>query len=506
MDGCSQAGFGSTNYIFKNLPVTMLVFPTMTEKKNSGIFSFFKGFIKGIAYAAIIAFFAGVGLGVVATVRSSQAFAATGSSYEHLRVFAEVMTLIQNYYVEEKSPKDLTEGAIKGLLRTLDPHSAYMDKESYESRKQETEGKFGGLGIEITLKDSFVTIISPMEDTPAERAGLKPNDKIVKIDGVVTKDMDLMEAVKKMRGEVGTKVTITIFRDDNGRVPFDVELTRAIIKVHSVKSEMIDNEIGYLRIVSFSSTTTDEMVEALKKFKQKKFKSLVLDLRNNPGGLLKEAVSVSEQFMKDGTTVVSTKGRSPEQNTHYTARNKNSYMDIPIVVLINAGSASAAEIVAGALKDTKRAIIVGNRSFGKGSVQTVRELSDGSGLSLTTARYYTPAGIAIHGIGIAPDIEVKLKIAGRDDDGEPLREKELMEHFQGLKDTRPDVKKKQPEKETPKESKDKDKDKDQDKDKDKDLGLRKVFDLEKDNQLQRAVEVLKEWDIFRGMMGEKKAG
>jgi len=482
----------------------------MIEKNKSGIFAFIKGFAKGAAYAAVAAFFLGVGLGIVATVRGGQAVAATNSSYEHLKVFAEVMTLIQNYYVEEKSPKDLTEGAIKGLLRTLDPHSAYMDKESYEGRKQETEGKFGGLGIEITIKDSYITIISPMEDTPAERAGLRAGDKIVKIDGVATKDMDLMDAVKKMRGEVGTKVTVTIYREENGKTPapFDVELTRAEIKVHSVKSEMINDEIGYLRILSFSAATSSEAADALKKFKQKNFKSLVLDLRNNPGGLLKEAVEVSELFLKEGTTIVSTKGRSPEQNSVYLSRNKGTYTDIPIVVLINAGSASAAEIVSGALKDTKRAIIVGNRSFGKGSVQTVRELSDGSGLSLTTARYYTPAGIMIHGVGVSPDIEVKLRIEGRDDDGsEPIREKDLMEHFQGLKESRPEPKQKKPAvKEVPKNPKETKDPKDTKDAKDKELGPRKVFDMEKDNQLQRAVEVLKEWDIFRNMMSEKKAG
>ncbi|MBI5178990.1 MAG: S41 family peptidase [Nitrospinae bacterium] len=467
----------------------------MTQNKKTTP-SLFNRFWKSTAYVAVAAFIAGSLFGLFVSARS-QAIAATNSSYEHLRVFAEVMTLIQNYYVEEKSPKELTEGAVKGLLRTLDPHSAYMDKEGYESRKQETEGKFGGLGIEITVKDGYIAIITPMEDTPAEKAGLKPGDKIVKIDGVITKDMDLMEAVKKMRGEAGTKVTLTIFRDENGRVPFDVELTRAVIKVHSVKSEMMDGETGYLRILTFSMNTSDEVEAAIKKFKEKNLKSLVLDLRNNPGGLLKEAVEVGELFLKDGTVVVSTRGRSAEQNSVYHSHNRAPYLDFPIVVLINAGSASASEIVAGALKDTHRAILVGNRSFGKGSVQTVRELSNGAGLTLTTARYFTPAGTMIHGVGVSPDIEVKLKIAGKEDDGpEPLREKDLMEHFQGLKDSRTDDKpKKEPAKDPAKETKDT-----------TPIGPRKVFDLERDNQLQRAVEVLKEWNLFQNMLSEKKAG
>jgi carboxyl-terminal processing protease len=460
-----------------------------------------KRLLKATLYISAGAFFAGVGIGIVALSRTS-AQAAGDSTYENLRVFAEVMTLIQNYYVEEKSTKDLTEGAIKGLLRTLDPHSAYMDRSAYDSRKQETEGKFGGLGIEITVFDGFVAIVAPMEDTPAEKAGLLAADKIIKIDGTTTKDMEIMDAVKKMRGEVGTKVRLTILRGEGKEAlpPFDVELTRATIKVHPVKFEMIDGDIGYLRIVTFSMNTALEAGEALKKFKDKKFKALVLDLRNDPGGLLKEAVEVCELFLKEGQTIVSTRGRTPEQNAVFYSHNKAPLADIPMVVLINAGSASASEIVAGALKDTKRAVLIGNRSFGKGSVQTVRELSDGSGLSLTTARYFTPAGIMIHGVGVSPDIEVKLKIPGRDDDGiEPMREKDLMESFSGGGDGRPAPKPKVPP---------------TDKDKEtskpvapikQEFGPRKVFDLEKDNQLQRAVEVIKEWEVFRNVTGNKKA-
>lgn len=473
----------------------------MVEKKESVVFKAFKRVAKVAFYVSIAAFFTGAGLGVVALSRSSQAHAATESSYDSLRVLAEVMTLIQNYYVEEKTTKDLTDAAIRGLLRTLDPHSAFMDRPAYDSRKQETEGKFGGLGIEITMYDNVVVIVSPMEDTPAERAGLLAGDKIIKIDGNSTKDLDIVEAVKRMRGDIGTKVTITILREEPVTKQFDVTLTRANIKVRSVKYEMIDNEIGYVRIVSFTQNTASAVSDALKKFKDKKVKSLVLDLRNDPGGLLKEAVEVCELFLKEGTVVVSTRGRTPEQNSVFYSSNKKPFFDYPMVVLINAGSASASEIVAGAMKDTRRGIIMGARSFGKGSVQTVRELSDGSGLSLTTARYFTPAGIMIHGVGVSPDIEVKFKVDGKEVEGqEPMREKELMESFKGHPDGMPEPAPK------PKDSTNKEgvktappvpKEKPE-------LGPRKVFNLEKDNQLQRAVEVLRDWDANKGILAEKK--
>ncbi len=470
----------------------------MSEKKTSVLRSSIKLFVKGLIYVSVAAFFIGVGIGVVAVTRS-QALAASNSTYDSLRTFAEVMTLIQNYYVEEKTTKDLTEGAIKGLLRTLDPHSAYMDKPAYESRKQDTEGRFGGLGIEITVYDGYVAVITPMEDTPAEKAGLQPADKIIKIDDVSTKDMEIMDAVKKMRGEAGTKVKLTIQRGEGkDAATFVVEIVRAMIKVHPVKSEMIDKEIGYLRLSTFSQNAALEAGEALKKFKEKKFKALILDLRNDPGGLLKEAVEISELFLNDGQAIVSTRGRTPEQNSVYYSHNKTPLTDVPMVVLINAGSASASEIVAGALKDTKRAVLVGTRSFGKGSVQTIRELSDGSGLSLTTARYFTPAGTMIHGVGVSPDIEVKLKIQGREDDGqEPIREKELMESFQGLKDSRPEAPAK------PKAPSDKEAPKVIPPPK-PEFGPRKVFDLEKDNQLQRAVEVIREWAILNSVTSGKK--
>ena len=430
---------------------------------------------------AALLFGAGLGFGLN---WNSNAQAAT--SYDHLRIFAEVLSMIQNYYVEAKTPKELSEGAIKGLLRTLDPHSMYMDKEMFKSRQEETAGKFGGIGIEITIKDSMLTIVSPIEDTPASEKDLQAGDKIAKIDGTSTKDMTLMNAVKKMRGKVGTDVTITILREDVEKM-FDVTITRGIIKIRSVRYDMIDKEVAYLRIASFSQSTTKEVNAGVEKMMKNKFKGLVLDLRNNPGGLLEQAVDVSRLFLDKGNTIVSTRGRIGEQNLRRSTTEKGAFADFPIVVLINAGSASASEIVAGAFQDLKRAVIVGTTSFGKGSVQTIRQLTDGSGLALTTARYYTPAGRMIHGTGIKPDFEVKfIPLEDKDKDAPaPMREKQLMERFDknhGETDKEKAIKEKKT-----KNGKIK----------------RKVFDLEKDNQLRRAVELIKTWELFNDITAQK---
>ncbi len=451
----------------------------MRKQNNSK----FNGTFKKLAIVVLAAVFFGVGIGISNT-QGGSAIAAT--SYEHLRTFAEVLSLIQRHYVEEKSPEELSKGAINGLLRTLDPHSSFMDKETYQNRKEETEGKFGGLGIEITVRDSFITIVTPIDDTPAEKAGLMAGDKIIKINGISTKDMNLMDAVKKLRGKIGTDVTITIHREEAGK-PFDVTITRAEIKIKSVKYKMMENGMGYLRILSFSQATTREAKAAMREFKKQEMNGLVLDLRNNPGGLLKQSVDMSDLFLSGGKVIVSTRGRTDDQNSKFMSNSAGSYTDFPIVVLINAGSASASEIVAGALQDLNRAIVVGTQSFGKGSVQTIRQLSDGAGLSLTTARYYTPSGKMIHGIGIKPDIEIEFEKPKEknEDDIKPMREKELMRNFNGLPE-----KTEKPEKDSKKE---------------KDLpGRRKIYDLEKDNQLRRAVEVLKTWEIFKAI-GLKKA-
>ena len=338
-----------------------------------------------------------------------------GATYEQLRLFTEVLSIVQNQYVDEVAPKDLIYNAIKGTLRGLDPHSSFLDPDSYREMQVETSGSFGGLGIEITLRDDVLTVVAPIEGTPAYRAGLQPGDKIVKIDGLVTKDMQLPDAVKKMRGKPGSKVTISVVRE-GWTEPHDFEIQREQIRVHSVRSQDLGSGIAYIKLRQFQEQTAHDLETALEKFSKGEFKGLVLDLRNNPGGLLTSAVEVSEKFVDDGKLVVYTEGRVRNQNMRFSAHAKHAFSTLPMVVLVNQGSASASEIVAGALQDYGRAIVVGTQTFGKGSVQTIIPLSDGSGLRLTTAKYFTPKGRSIHGKGITPDIivEIPKEPAGKD--------------------------------------------------------------------------------------------
>jgi carboxyl-terminal processing protease len=347
----------------------------------------------------------------------------SGATYEHLKLFTEVLSIVQNQYVDEVPPRELIYNAIKGTLRGLDPHSAFLDPDSYREMQVETTGSFGGLGIEITLRDDILTVVAPIEGTPAHRAGLQPGDRIVKIDGLSTKDMQLADAVKRMRGKPGTKVTITVLRE-GWPEPRDVEIVREQIRVQSVRTHDLGQGIGYLRIRQFQEQTAHDVEAALDRFVKNGTKALVLDLRNNPGGLLTAAVEVAEKFLEDGKLVVYTEGRVRNQNMRFAAHAKKSYTELPLVVLVNHGSASASEIVAGALQDYGRAILVGTTTFGKGSVQTVIPLSDGSGLRLTTAKYYTPKGRSIHGTGIAPDIVVEApkETAQRPPSLDPLEE------------------------------------------------------------------------------------
>ncbi len=330
----------------------------------------------------------------------------SGATYEQLRLFTEVLSIVQNQYVDEVPPKELIYSAIKGTLRGLDPHSSFLDPESYREMQVETSGSFGGLGIEITLRDDVLTVVAPIEGTPAYRAGLLSGDRIVKIDGIATKDMQLADAVKRMRGRPGTKVTISVARE-GWTEPHDFDIVREQIRVQSVRTHDLGSGIGYLRVRQFQEQTAHDVEGALDKFAKAGAKALVLDLRNNPGGLLTSAVEVSEKFLDDGKLVVYTEGRVRNQNMRFSAHAKKAY-SIPMVVLINQGSASASEIVAGALQDYNRAVLVGTQTFGKGSVQTIIPLSDGSGLRLTTAKYFTPKGRSIHGKGIAPDIVVEV--------------------------------------------------------------------------------------------------
>jgi carboxyl-terminal processing protease len=332
---------------------------------------------------------------------------ADGSpTYEQLRLFTEVLSIVQNQYVDEVPPKDIIYSAIKGTLRGLDPHSSFLDPESYKDMQVETSGSFGGLGIEITLKDDVLTVVSPIDGTPAYRAGLTTGDRIVKIDGLTTKDMQLSDAVKRMRGKPGTKVTISVVREGWTEAQ-DFDITREQIRVHSVRELDLGNGVAYIKLRQFQEQSPHDLEQAVNKAIKDGMKSLVLDLRNNPGGLLTAAVEVSEKFIEDGKLVVYTEGRVRNQNMRFTAHAKKALTKVPMVVLVNQGSASASEIVAGALQDWGRAMVVGTQSFGKGSVQTIIPLSDGSGLRLTTAKYFTPKGRSIHGKGITPDIIVE---------------------------------------------------------------------------------------------------
>jgi carboxyl-terminal processing protease len=327
--------------------------------------------------------------------------------FKQIELFSDSLAVIQTDYVEDIKPKDLIYGALRGMLSALDPHSQFMDPDTYNELKVDTEGKFGGLGIEITIQDGLLTIITPIEDSPAWKAGLKANDRIVKINNELTRDISLTDAVKKMRGKVGDPVSITVLRESEKKL-IEFKLVRDIIKIQAIKNvKILEDGIGYVRIVEFRENTASELTNAVDKLKKTGMSGFILDLRNNPGGLLDTAVEVAEHFVEKGKLIVYTKGRKQTQNMEFMSTDARPVLDIPMVILINEGSASGSEIVAGALQDLKRAIIVGTKSFGKGSVQTIIPLSDGSALRLTTSKYYTPLGHVIHGKGVIPDIVVE---------------------------------------------------------------------------------------------------
>ncbi|MBU4201383.1 MAG: S41 family peptidase [Verrucomicrobia bacterium] len=332
-------------------------------------------------------------------------------AFEKMRLLTNVLLEIRKSYVDEEKTeyKELLYGALRGMLQSLDPHSQFMDPDMFKDMKNDTAGEFGGLGIVIGLRDGILTVIAPMEDTPAFRAGVLHSDKIVAIDGESTENMSLQDAVKRMRGEPGTKVKIKIIRPKPQAIK-ELELVRAIIKVDSVKGAVIlEDHIGYIRITQFNEPTSDTLQKAINKLMGEGMTALVLDLRNNPGGLLSSAVDVSQQFVKSGSVIVSTKGRKGSGGQYqYVSKGKAHYLNFPMVVLVNGGSASASEITAGALQDHHRAIIVGEKTFGKGSVQSVLPLEDGSAIRLTTAKYYTPSGRTIHEKGVEPDIVIPM--------------------------------------------------------------------------------------------------
>lgn len=352
---------------------------------------------------------------------------------DELRTFTEVFARIKNDYVEPVDDKTLLENAIRGMISRLDPHSAYLDKEEFRELRIGTSGEFGGLGIEVGMEDGFIKVIAPIDGTPAERAGLKTGDLIIRLDDTPVKGMSLNDAVNKMRGKAGTKITLTIVREGVDK-PFTVTLTRARIKVHSVRSHLLEPGFGYVRISRFQAHTGDDLHKALAKLKREnkgqRLKGLVVDLRNNPGGLLDAAVEVADTFIRKGT-IVSVRGRTPDSNLERDATPGDMLHGAPMVVLVNGGSASASEIVAGALQDDKRALIMGQRTFGKGSVQTILPLGGGTAVKLTTARYYTPSGRSIQAEGITPDIPLgDFKVAEAKGVGiTPIKEKDLTGHL-----------------------------------------------------------------------------
>ena len=327
-------------------------------------------------------------------------------TYQLLNLFGDVFERLRADYVEQPTDQELIEAAITGMLTSLDPHSSYLNEKRFREMRVQTRGEFGGLGIEVTMENGLVKVVSPIDDTPAFRAGIEPGDFISHLDGAAVMGITLAEAVEKMRGRVGTDIGLTIRRE--GREPFDVTVTRAIIKIRSVRSRL-ENDVGYLRITSFSEQTAKGVEKAVAEFHEKlgdKLKGVVLDLRNNPGGLLDQAVAVSDAFLDKGE-VVSTRARRAEDTQRFNARPGDVAKGLPMVVLVNTGSASASEIVAGALQDHRRAIVLGTKSFGKGSVQTIVPLPGHGAMRMTTARYYTPSGRSIQGVGIEPDIVVE---------------------------------------------------------------------------------------------------
>ncbi|MGA1791880.1 MAG: S41 family peptidase [bacterium] len=356
---------------------------------------------------------------------------AKDETYENLKVFSEAITYIQENYVDNVDNSELIYGAIKGMLKDLDPHSSFMTSDMYKEMQVDTRGRFEGIGIEITIKDEQLTIVSPIEGTPAFKEGLKAGDLILKIDNLPTRDMSLSEAAKKIRGPKGTKVNLMIWRKGFEKAK-KFTITRGVVKLASVYSKVMDDgTIGYIRVRQFQEDTTKDVKEAIKDIKADQLKGLILDIRFNAGGLLNVAVDVADIFLPKDKVIVSTKGKVKEQSMVLKSKDDSMVPDYPIVVLVNAGSASASEILAGALKDWKRAVVLGTKTFGKGSVQTIYPLGDGSAIRLTTAKYYTPNGTSIHGEGITPDILVenllpddKKRILSEE---HAIREKDLIE-------------------------------------------------------------------------------
>ncbi len=407
---------------------------------------------------------------------------ADESNHEALKRFSSVLDLVDTYYVREAPYSELIDGAIKGMLEDLDPHSTFLTPDEYKEMQETTQGEFFGIGIEMSSENGQLTVVTPIEDTPAYKAGLQPGDLILAVDGKPTQDMTSQEAVSHIRGKKGTKVELLILHK-GAQKPEIIEIIRDAIPLISVKHEMLEPGYGWVRLTRFSEDTTDDLLDALKALKKKgPLKGIILDLRNNPGGLLDQSVSVSDVFLSHGD-IVSIRGRNDATIRNFSAKPQSTDIDVPMVVLVNSGSASASEIVAGALRDHKRAAIIGEATFGKGSVQNVIPLGDGSALKLTIARYYTPKGISIQAEGIEPDIEILFEPYDESKE-DPLerfaqrREKDLDKHLEGKN-------------EKDKKKKDKSKDKaTEPSDLAKDM-------LRKDNQLRMALQFVKRLPTLR---------
>ncbi len=413
---------------------------------------------------------------------------ARQEDYENLEDFASILAMVRRHYVDDVTTQRLVDGAIRGMLNALDPHSAYLPPDAYKELQVDTRGSFGGLGIEITLRDGVLTVVSPIEDTPAFRAGVVAGDQIIKIEEEFTKDMTLMQAVKLMRGPKGTGIDLTIRREGE---PDWIELTivREVIRIKSVKHRELEPGYGYLRLTQFQERTAREAVKAIEELSANSpdgLEGLVLDLRNNPGGLLSQAVNVSDIFLDSGM-VVYTEGRLDSQAQKFFAHKRNSRTDFPMIVLVNGGSASASEIVAGALQDHRRAIVLGTQTFGKGSVQTILPVQGGdaadskSAIRLTTARYFTPNGRSIQATGITPDIvmEQRVEVAAEEAGGGTIRERNLPRHLENGPEEPVDE---EPEGAAAPEQ-----------------------DPDGDTQLERALDLLKSWNVFKSVVAKKAA-
>lgn len=425
--------------------------------------------------------------------------AGSSETYKGLKLFSEVIELVEHNYVEEVDSEELIHKAIQGMIQSLDPHSQFLPPEALEELKVDTQGEFGGIGIVITMKQNLLTVISPIEGTPAYRAGIKAGDIITQIDGESTKDMMLWEAVKKMRGPKGEPVKLVIHRETAAK-PLEFTLIRDIIPIESVKYALLKPGYGYVWITNFQNKTTEDLKAALDELDRPEapLKGLVLDLRDNPGGLLSQAVSVADVFLENGI-IVSIKGRDSRNTKNFKAHSNHAPQDYQIVVLINAGSASASEIVSGALQDQKRALLLGTPTFGKGSVQTVETLRDGYGLKFTIALYYTPSGRSIQAQGISPDIEVPHRFIDEsefDDETGLIKEKDLKNH---LEIEPPEKSESEAE---PDQTEDEEGSKDFRKNRHGPLELEKLM---ADNQIVRALEILISYDIFSGINGSAKA-